>query len=302
MDHDTILTDDPYEDLPGTGPDSPRGGGAENPLKWVHRSLRGRYHWAVLLGIVLALPFAAAGYFALPPAYESKGIIQVSPQLSTLLYKTEEANVPPMFSSYVSALGQLMKTRRVLDKALDSPQMRGIGWPRNLTGVNELDTAVSVGVGRNGQLITVTASDTNPKRAQVALNSLLDAFMEIHGEQSGLGVSEKEQQLILRVQQFNRELDTKRASIARISQEFGTDDLDRIHESEVEKMQRIEDEIMALTIQIGSLSAQKPTPGGAQDGAAPAGEGAAPDAGSLEQLAQLDKELADLVERRSMLG
>ncbi len=302
MDDDLTMHDDPYEDQPGAA----GGKAVENPLRWVHRSLRGRYHWGVLLGLILAAPFAAVGYFALPPAYESKGIIQISPQLSTLLYKTDEANVPPMFSSYVSALGQLMKTRRVLDKALDSAPMRGIGWPRDLEGVNELESAVSVGVGRNGQLITVTATDTNPKRAQVALNSLLDAFMEIHGEQSGLGVSEKEQQLILRVQQFNRELDTKRASIARISQEFGTDDLDRIHESEVEKMQRIEDEVMALTIQIDSLSAQKGV------GSAVAGEGAAGEKGtgtaagaeanSVEQLAQLDKELADLLERRSMLG
>lgn len=285
MDPETDIQDELLDDLsmPRSGPKP------ENPLKWVHRSLRGRYHWAVLLGLILMVPCSIVGFFVLPPTYQSAGLVQVTPNIQPLVYNTMEGAVPPMFGSYVSALGQLMKTRRVLDKTVDDNRMRQVEWPRGMAGVAALETGVSVGVGRGGQLISVTVEDRDPLRAQVAVNSLLDAFLSIHGEQFGIGVTERERLLTELVQKGHREIETIKSRISSIAQEFGTDELERLHTAELEKLRRLEDEITAYTIQMEAMQAQRPD----GSGAAPSLENA-----SIDQLALLDRDLASLVDHR----
>lgn len=269
--------------------DEPRAGSAQadNPLKWVHRSLRGRYHWAILLGVVLMIPCAIIGYFVLPPTYQSTGLVQVTPTIPVLVHNTPESSVPPMFQSYVNTLGQLMKTRRVLDKAVDDDRMRQVGWPRGIEGVAALESRTSVGTARTAHVISVMVEDRDPLRAQVAVNALLDAFLTIHGEQFGLGVTEKEQRLNALVQSRQREIDTIKTRILRIAQKYGTDDLSRLHEAELEKLRRIEDEITVLSINAEALQNRR----SASDDASTGDD-------TVEQLAQVDRELGDLLKQR----
>jgi hypothetical protein len=51
---------------------------AENPLLLIRRYLRERYPLAIALGLILSIPCALVGYFAVPPMYTSTGIVRVS--------------------------------------------------------------------------------------------------------------------------------------------------------------------------------------------------------------------------------
>ena len=48
---------------------------APNPLLQLHSLLRGRYHWAILLGVILAGVGAYLGYKLPPVKYRSSGLI-----------------------------------------------------------------------------------------------------------------------------------------------------------------------------------------------------------------------------------
>src|SRR5688572_17302702 len=72
------------------------GGAAANPLLLVHALLRGRYHWAVLLGLALAGAGAFVGYKATVPVYQSQGVIRIKPKLPRILRDTEQSAVMPM--------------------------------------------------------------------------------------------------------------------------------------------------------------------------------------------------------------
>src|SRR5687768_7975611 len=55
-----------------------------NPLHRIHRSMRGRYVWAVILAFFGAAAGGAAGYLTGEPGYVSKGAIRVVPTVSNL--------------------------------------------------------------------------------------------------------------------------------------------------------------------------------------------------------------------------
>ncbi|HBS29685.1 MAG TPA: hypothetical protein DEB06_09610, partial [Phycisphaerales bacterium] len=275
----------------GQGPDA----GQQNPMKWVHRSLRGRYHWAALLGLALAAPGAIIGYSAVPPLFVSSGFIEVAPRLEKTLYTTPDSEVPPMYDSYVSTQATYLSSARVLARAIDSPQMQALGWPGGQEGVSRLASALAVIRPRHQQVITVAVSHPDARSAQTAVNSVMDAYKEIYVDQSAMNVTERERQIDQRVQQLSRELSAIRESMLRIAQEYGTQELDDIHAQSVERLQRMENSIDEMRVQVGALEAAVPAPGAEAASPQPASDP------TIDQLAESDAELKDLVERRKQI-
>ncbi len=264
------------------------GGPTVNPVLFVHRRLRGRYRYAIPLALILALPLALVGYFAVKPTFESTGLIQVRPSQPRVIYQTEENEVPPLFSSLVRAQVSFLQSRRVLDMAVGDPRLIEAGWARGPAGVGALKNSLIVRNDRNGQIISVSVTDTDPKAARAAVNAVLDAYQEIYGEQGELSVSQKERQLVDREATLDRELQSLRERIFQIADEYGADTLDRLHEARVSEMERLDAELSDLNFLIAS--AQQRVDAQGEDAGA-----IAPRLDASERFATLDSQLASLL-------
>src|SRR6187399_565027 len=80
------LPDEPWTDQE---PASPVEAPAVNPLLKVHQLLRGKYHWAIALGVFFAAGAATVAYKlpTLKPKYTSSGFVQIKPVVDTFVYK-----------------------------------------------------------------------------------------------------------------------------------------------------------------------------------------------------------------------
>lgn len=272
---------DPAERQPGAG-------GAENPLRWIHRSLRGRYHWTAALGLCLAIPGALIGYNLLPPVFTSSGFIEIAPTLQTTLYTLPDSGVPPMYDSFVSTQATYLTSARVLSRAIESERMRAIAWPTGPEGVSALSSSLSVLRRRGQQVIQVSVTHREAPVAQIAANSVMDAYMEIYADQSALSITARERELDLRVQRQRRDLQSIRESINRIARDYGGDNLDAFHQAGIDRQQRLESEIAELQMRLGAIEAQVPGDPGAPIPGTP----------TVDQLAEVDLELKDLLNRR----
>ena len=87
-------------------------------LRQLHKLLRGRYHWAVGLGLAGLMIGAVIGHFALSVTYESLGQIKIEPTLPVILVHTEQSNMLPMFEAYMDAQVDMIKSRRVIQMAM----------------------------------------------------------------------------------------------------------------------------------------------------------------------------------------
>lgn len=263
-----------------------------SPLLLIHRYLRGRYRLACALALVLAVGGAVFGWLALPPVYTSRGIIRVAPTLPKILYETEENQLPKMFDAFVEAQATFLKSRRVLDRAVTSIAMREAGWPDQPDGISLLDKSLKIDYGRGAQLILVNVSHSEPRLSQVAVDSVLEAYRDLYGEQSGLGVSATEQTLVERQSVLERELTTLRDRIFRLADEHGTDTLDRLHAGKIEELQMLERRIAELHVALASA------PDAQQSARDDAGQSTP---GDIRELAGRDESLAVLLDMHEKL-
>lgn len=267
--------------------DAPEGK-APNPLLFVHRRLRGRYRFAIPLGILLAIPAAVIGFTAVKPVYQSTGLIQVRPSQPRVIYATEENQVPPLFDSFVRAQVSFLQSRRVLDLAVSNPRLQNAGWPAGPGGVAQLQRSLSVINTRSSQIINVHVKDQNPEAAKAAVNAVLDAYEDVYGEQGDLNISYKERQLVEREATLDRELQGLRERIFQIADEYGADTLDRLHSARISDMERLDSELSDLNFLIAN--AQQRVDSGVGDAATDF-----PPVDAAEQFAALDGQLASLL-------
>src|SRR4051812_38226328 len=83
------------ESADAAGAEPAEGESQANPLLVVHRLLRGRYLWAVALGLVGLIGGGIGGYLATKPTYQSAGLVRVRPTLPRVLYENDQNSMLP---------------------------------------------------------------------------------------------------------------------------------------------------------------------------------------------------------------
>ena len=235
----------------------------ENPLLLIRRYLRGRYIVAALLGIALSIPCAVAGYFAVPPMYESVGSIRVAPTKPKILYQNEENSLMPMFESFVSAQATLLESQRVLSQALEkltsgSEKERSPGWPTGDEGMEMLARRLEVTYRRGTEVIQVAFKNPRPQVAKKAVDAVLAAYIDVEADVNGRTGLGREKALTDRVNALKIRLDTKRNELESLAQIWGTDDLDQLHSAKMSDVVRLESIVAELDLQ---LTRTEGTPG-----------------------------------------
>lgn len=259
-----------------------------NLLAVVHRRLRGRYHWAALAAVILAVPGAILGYKAKNPQYTSTGIIQVAPTLPVTLYKIPENELPPMYDTLVEAQAKLVQSRNVFDKACENPKLRDVGWAASPLGVRDLKQAIRVRWDRGSQLIQVDAVHENAMMAQRAVNAVLDAYYLLYGEQTGVAAQQNQESLRQRERQLNGELDALRKQIASLSENYGPAGLRTLHQQKLDDLGTFEKQLSLLNDAIAHSESR--------DGGGGTGR-----IGAVEMLAQSDRQLAGLIDHQASI-
>lgn len=272
-----------------------------NVLLEAHRRLRGRYVWAAVTAAALAPAFAAIGWLAVKPEYQSTGIVRIAPTLPRVLYDSEENSLPPLFDSFVSAQATYLRSRRVIDRAMD-PAFRvpalgdrslvEAGWPENPGGAVRLQKNLAVGFQRGFQLITVSVSDQSPALAQSAVNAVLHAYEELYGEEGEVAQTARERILQDRERRLDLELNSIIEDIWRVTEKQGPETIQRLHEAKINELQRIDEERMVVETALVQATHRTAPPEEGEE---------APDVQSEEFLARRDPLLARLLDDRDAL-
>lgn len=263
-----------------------------NPLLQLHRALRGRYPLVLALAVVAGLIGAAGGWLATKPLFDSQGWIRAFPRQARVLYETDENKTMPMFEAFVRSQADLIRSRRVLDLAMNEQDLREAGWPAAPEGVEELTRRLQVVAARGSELISVTVSHQNPQLAQLAANAVLTAFMKYQEEQDGLSATDRERRLRENQRVLTAELQTVRESILRVGDRFGGADPDVLLPIRTEQLARVDAQLADPAI---AAAAESGAP--APSAPAPVGLAGVP----LTELARLDEPLAQLLRQKQSL-
>ncbi|MDX2132711.1 MAG: AAA family ATPase [Planctomycetota bacterium] len=273
-----------------------------NPLLLLHRGLRGRYPLALAAGAVLAVLCAGAGYVAVKPAYRSTALIRVAPTQARIIYQTEDNGQMANWDSFVGAQVSFIQSRRVIQLALASDRLAGVGWAKDAAGEAMLAGGLQVNRGRGSEIITVSFDHPRPDVAQAAANAIVDAYNELKDETFGLEAGTQERVIQDRVRTLQNRLDGLREEENQLAGRFGVADIETHHRIKSEILSELERVGVELRQRLAQaeLLARTAAPGasgapGTSDPGAPAPAGDLP---SDDQLAQTSPRIAELLQMK----
>jgi uncharacterized protein involved in exopolysaccharide biosynthesis/Mrp family chromosome partitioning ATPase len=240
-------------------------------LSRLRRHLRGRYHWAIVVGLLLAIPGALVGYLKTAPQFRSNGMLRITPLTLKILYAQNDI-VPSIFESFVDVQCNIMKSRPIIESVIHSPE-----W------LEAHDSAVPIEPElflRNleinhpvrSEVISVSYNDVTPAGARDGVRLLIQEYLKVYGDRSGnqrVVASEE------RSAQLTKKLTDLRTQMAEIANEYGTDDLKLLHQAKVLELSRLE--AMVKDTQINLILAEASLGKGTTFKNMPAGEIASSD-------------------------
>lgn len=260
-------------------------------FKRVHCLLRGRYVLALVLGALGASLGAVAGYTSQQPLYMSEGKIHVRPMLGKILDETEMSSMMPMFRNYVNTQAALVKSQRVIDRAMQSSAWRDLGRGASPGEKLGFERSLSVDVdNQSGQIIDVAFIDADPNAAMVGLREVIRSYRDIHAEEERLDDPQRVNVLRERQRVLQNEVDRRTSTIQSIGEEFGTVDLSERLEHDQQYLFELESTLRQLQIELERVQTRQELNGDQKLTIA--------DDMDVAQIAEVDQYMADLLAQR----
>ena len=224
---------------------------ATPPWVKLHAMLRGRYLWAVPLVGVLAILGAVGGWFSATPVYTSEGLIEIKPRVEAILFQTDDSAVMPMFDNFVETQTRLMSNARVVDMAMSSEAWNRVAGPGAASTTEAFTKNLTIDRERRSNLIAVRYTHPEPEPARVAADQIIDAYMQLYGEQDVASDTTRLNVLTSRRDRLSNQLSQLEQQVRGLAEEFATDSLQTHYQAKFEAFQDIErarrDTELALT-------------------------------------------------------
>ena len=141
--------------------------------------LRGRWHWAVLLAILLATAGGFAGYYSQGPEYSSRGLLQFNPVIVGVLpgEQDDPARIEQYFKAWLAAQIEIMFSSQVMNRASNSDTFKEAYG--DSVGIGLLIYNTDISVRESGNLVDVEVEWDDPEVAAAAANAIMNAYTEV---------------------------------------------------------------------------------------------------------------------------
>ncbi|MFV2068319.1 MAG: hypothetical protein ACC645_15220 [Pirellulales bacterium] len=231
------------------------GSAEDGPPNQILTSLRGRYHWAILSGLLFAAVGAVAGYKVWSPKYQGVGIIRIRPHLERILYEREENQTLPMYDSYVNTQMAMLTSQRLIDLAMQQEEWHGQRRGLSEDAVRDFKQAIGVERPSRGEFIRVTFIDREQDASVAGVKAVIKAFeaLVIEADKAAEGERVKELEKIARtagsrVQDYKERID-------RVASNIDADSLTLVYQTEHLKQDRIRTRLDDLEVDVFRLNA-----------------------------------------------
>jgi polysaccharide biosynthesis transport protein len=155
-----------------------------DPLRKIHRSLRGRYLLAAALGLGGGLLGSIVGFRLQPAQYRSEGLMRISYNAAAVSSSTPEQNQPmTVFDAFLHSQQLLMSSRTMVEQALQDP-----AWQSAATGPNDQDPRrfaenLTVTHPPNSDILQVGFTDPDPVVAAAGVTAMTNVYQKAYNTQ-----------------------------------------------------------------------------------------------------------------------
>lgn len=214
------------------------------PLQMVHRSLRGRYGLAILLGAIGATIGTMIGWTTNQRVYRARGLVKINPVVT---YVSGEKENTSEYSRYMASEATTIKSTEIVESALKSPEWRNVAGD-NTMPVNAFFASLTTTYVSNSQDILVTFDHPNDKIAQAGLKATLAAYSDYRKLAGEQGREMQREHLEIQKEKIERDIKEARLAISNQRREHEKGNLDKVAEMKGVRLVEYENRVSDLKL------------------------------------------------------
>ncbi len=143
-------------------------------------TLRGRWHWAVILAVVLGVAGVLGGFFSEKELYMARSQFQIQPEVPTVVQRTSFDSEPPRFDNYLDVQLALLRSPVVQGVAADTPV-----WQDAIAGYEErprFGGRLEAVRAPKSYIFQVSSEHETIELARASVDAMVEGFVKVFEE------------------------------------------------------------------------------------------------------------------------
>lgn len=186
--------------------------------------------------LLVSIPSIVIIWTQIVPNYRARGEVRVRPIIPSLVFRTEDNGMIPLYNSFLNTQVSIIRSLTVLQRVLDRQEIQETDWykgPRKsvipgLSGdktppMERLRDNLSVRPRNRTEIIDVTFSCRNPKDAKLIVDTVLDQYIKYVREMSNATEDQLYRQLVEQYKSLESEIQGREKIVAELRRSLGAE-------------------------------------------------------------------------------
>jgi uncharacterized protein involved in exopolysaccharide biosynthesis len=241
----------PTNGEPTPPPNQSAESGGTNPVQWVLYLLRGRWHWALLVGLILAAGVAYYRYAQVELVHRTEGKVQIRRYIPPFLYSdTSVTGEMENFGGFMDDQVQKFDEDQLIEMAMNSQRWQQLDKP--YTPEAEKKFRENLRVFHRGGMIHVMFVHPDDDTTKAAVQATIEAYEKIFNEEDPLYQQMRRKLLDRRQQSLSAELDGVRNDIESINEDYQPEGVTARYDQTLNTINSLQERIDELEQQIAT--------------------------------------------------
>ncbi len=220
------------------------------PLQILHRALRGRYPLVLALGILIGTAGAVLGWIVPKPMFRSEGLIQI--RYVQVVVDPSLTQTP--FDVFMESQRTLIASRRVIDRALESPAWKTLGLPVSEQTHRQFASQLDVEARHGTEYLRISFSDFDPVVAARGVQAVTSAYAAVYREDEQQLKSARLKVLKQSRAEVSSQISNLQTEVDAVVKKYGSADLTALHDASVQRVTRLEAAIDDIDVSMAATT------------------------------------------------
>jgi capsular exopolysaccharide synthesis family protein len=262
-------------------------------LKRLHQLLRGRYKWAISLGLIFGIVGACLGVWSQRPIY--KATAQLMIPMTMFNPNSPQDSLIVNYGEFVRSQMTIMSSKEQIERALELPDAakawKDLGRPITDAAIDQFADNLEVMQANGSMVVQVNYFDPDPKAAQAGASAICDAYVNYISTADPQGTQRRYEYWDRKRTTVGAQLATANLNLSNLTEKYGTSDLGQLLNQDLLDTNRLKHDYEAQASELaGAEALLKNQASGAAT--------TAPAILSYEQIAEIDRTMAALLLER----
>lgn len=228
--------------------------GEVQPLKVVHRSLRGRYGIALVLAAVGATVGTIIGWSSNERVYRARGLVKISPTVTFAPSIGVGNNIDTIseYARYMSSEATTIRSAEIVEAALKNPEWINVAGNNTMPVGAFFNSLTATYVG-SSQDILITFDHPNAKVAQAGLKATLGAYAAYRNSQSASSRELQREYLEAQKKKLQDENEASRQQIMNQRREHERGNIETVTDMKAKRLTEYENRISDMKLQLRQM-------------------------------------------------